>query len=181
MFEAFKNLPPEFVVFLISTLPVFELRGAIPIGVIHYNLPLWKTLILSILGNILPVPFLLVLLRPIAIFTSRWEITRRFFEFLYDRARKKGVSVARLKFLGLYLFVAIPLPGTGAWTGSLVAEVFNMDFKRSFLAITLGVITAGFVISFISSFGIIAVLIFFTVLVLISYILSRGSESPFSQ
>lgn len=176
MFEAFKNLPPELVVFLLASLPIFELRGAIPLGVIHYNLPLWKTLILGILGNILPVPFLLISLKPISTFTGRWRITKKFFEFLYDMARRKGISVTRLKFWGLYLFVAVPLPGTGAWMGSLVAEVFNMDFKHSFLAITLGVITAGLVMTFVSSFGIVAVILFFTALVLVSYILSRGSE-----
>ncbi|MEO0139122.1 MAG: small multi-drug export protein [candidate division WOR-3 bacterium] len=181
MVEVFKNLPPELVVFLVASLPIFELRGAIPLGILHYNLPLWKTLVLGILGNLLPVPFLLILLRPIAIFTGRWRITKKFFEFLYDRARRKGVSIARLKLLGLYLFVAIPLPGTGAWTGSLVAEVFNMDFKHSLFAITLGVITAGFVMTFVSSFGIIAVIVFFTALAVISYILSRGSEGPLSQ
>ncbi len=174
MVEHLKGLPPEIAVFIISALPVFELRGAIPIGVIYYNLPLWKVFLISLTGNLLPVPFLLLLLRPISTLTSRWWLTKKFFDFLYNRARRKGVSIKRLKILGLYLFVAIPIPGTGAWMGSVIAEVLNMDFKSSFLAISLGVITAGIVLTFVSSFGIMAVIVFFGIILFFSYIISRN-------
>jgi len=173
LLDYLKGLPPEIAVFIVATLPVFELRGAIPIGVIYYNLPLWKVFFISLMGNILPVPFLLLLLRPISTLTSRWWLTKKFFDFLYDRARRKGVSIKRLKILGLYLFVAVPIPGTGAWMGSVIAEVLNMDFKSAFLAISLGVITAGIVLTFVSSFGIMAVIAFFGILFLFSYIIFR--------
>jgi Predicted membrane protein len=173
LLEQLKGLPPELGVFLVASLPIFELRGAIPLGIFYYDLPPWKTLILAILGNILPLPFLLLFLRPISVITSRWGITRAFFDFLYKSARKKGVSVLRLKLIGLYLFVALPVPGTGAWMGALVAEVFNLGFFPALISISLGVITAGLVITFVSKFGIFAILAFFVLLFIISYFLSR--------
>jgi len=173
LLEHIRGLPPELAVLFVAALPIFELRGAIPLGIIYYNLPFWKTLILAMFGNILPVPFLLLLLKPVSILTSRWRISKYIFELLYKTARKKGVSVSRLKLLGLYLFVALPVPGTGAWMGSLVAEVFNIPFLPAFLSISLGVITAGFVVAFVSKLGIIAVVVFFVILFVISYFLSR--------
>ncbi len=173
LIEHISSLPPEIAVLTIAAMPVFELRGSIPLGVIYFKMPLWKALTISIVGNLIPVPFLLLLLKPISEIASKWSITRRFFEWLYGRAREKGVSVKRLKLLGLYMFVAIPVPGTGAWMGSVIAEVMNIDFKSSLLMITLGVITAGIVITFVSSFGPLAVVAFFGLLFMVLYILAK--------
>ncbi len=173
MVDYLKNLPPELAVLIVSFLPIFELRGAIPLGVLYYNLPLWKTLILSLVGNLLPVPILLILLRPLSNLASRWGITKMIFDILFGIARRKGVSVSRLKILGLYLFVALPVPGTGAWMGTVIAEVFNVGFFPALVSICLGVVTAGFVVAFVSKFGILFVLAFFTLLFILSYFLSK--------
>ncbi|NPA80322.1 MAG: small multi-drug export protein [Thermotogae bacterium] len=154
-------------------MPILELRGAIPLGVFYYGMPVWKALLIAIAGNLLPVPFLLILLRPLNVLSRRWWLTRRFFNWLYDRARRKGISVQRLKALGVFLFVAIPMPGTGAWMGSVVAEVFDVPFATALLSITLGVITAGILIALASYVGWWAVALLFGILLILSYLLSR--------
>ncbi len=168
-----KNLPPEVAVVVAASLPVLELRGAIPLGVLYYDLPVWKVFLLAVVGNLIPVPFLLLLLRPVSRLAHRWGPTKRFFVWLYERARKKGVSVERLEALGVFLFVAVPVPGTGAWMGSVVAEVFGLPFRTAFVSILLGVITAGVVVSFVSRMGLWAVAAFFAALFVSSYLFAR--------
>jgi len=160
-------------VFTAATLPLLELRGAIPMGVIYYGMPPWKAFLIAVLGNLLPVPFLLILLRPLSEISQRWKPTRRFFNWLYERARRKGVSVRRLKALGVFLFVAIPMPGTGAWMGSVVAEVFALPFKEAFFSIAAGVLVAGVIVSFASHIGWWAVALLFIALLLLSLLLAR--------
>lgn len=137
-------------VFGFAMVPVFELRGAIPIGVAS-GLPFWSAFLTAFLGNLLPVPFLILFTRRI------FEWLRRkssFLERLVSRMEKKAASKEELlkkyELLGLCILVAIPLPGTGAWTGSLVAAVFDIRLKHAFPAIALGVLIAGVIVSIVT-------------------------------
>lgn len=133
-------------VFLLSMVPVIELRGGIPFGLL-LGLGYTRSIILSILGNLLPIPFLIVYGRRTLLYFARFQKFGAPFRWILSLGEKK---VARLKtalFIGLWLFVAIPLPGTGAWTGALIAITLNLDFRRSFPAIALGVLTAAAIIT----------------------------------
>ena len=138
------------VTFFISMVPVVELRGAIPIGTAN-GLPLWVAIAISIIGNLIPVPFIIIFIRKIFTWLRRKSqglnhlVTR-----LENRATKKSDVVQRYAFWGLFVLVAIPLPGTGAWTGSLVAAMLDMRLKRAFPAIALGVVTAGAIVAFVT-------------------------------
>ena len=136
--------------FLISMVPVVELRGAIPIGVAH-GLNFWVAIAVSIVGNLVPVPFIIIFIRKIFAWLrtkSAWLnnlVTR-----LENRALKKTDTVRKFKFWGLFIFVAIPLPGTGAWTGALVAAMLEMRVKDAFPAIALGVLPACIIVAFVT-------------------------------
>ena len=133
--------------FFISMVPVLELRGAIPFGT-AYGLPLWAAILISIVGNLVPVPFIIIFIRKIFAWLRRKNqkldhlVTR-----LEIRAEKKSDVVQKYAFWGLFVLVAIPLPGTGAWTGALVAAMLDMRLKRAFPAIALGVIAAGVIVA----------------------------------
>ena len=136
--------------FFISMVPVLELRGAIPFGT-AYGLPLWAAILISIVGNLVPVPFIIIFIRKIFAWLRRKNqkldhlVTR-----LEIRAEKKSDVVQKYAFWGLFVLVAIPLPGTGAWTGALVAAMLDMRLKRAFPAIALGVIAAGVIVAFVT-------------------------------
>ena len=133
--------------FLISMVPVVELRGAIPIAVAH-GLPFWWAIPVAIVGNLVPVPFIIVFIKKIFAWLrtkSRWLenlVTR-----LENRAIGKIDTVKKYAFWGLFLFVAIPLPGTGAWTGSLFAALLDIDFKKALPIVALGVLIADLIMS----------------------------------
>ena len=137
-------------VFGLAMVPVFELRGAIPVGVAA-GLPFWIVFITAILGNLLPVPFLILFTRRV------FEWLRKksaFLERLGSRLEKKAAAkedlLKKYELLGLCILVAIPLPGTGAWTGSLVAAVFDIRLKHAFPAIALGVLIAAVIVSVVT-------------------------------
>ncbi len=137
--------------FFISMVPVIELRGAIPIGT-GMGLPLWLAIFVSIIGNMVPVPFIIVFIRKI------FEWMRKklpkldgLVSKLEARADKHKETVLKYEFWGLFILVAIPLPGTGAWTGALVAAMMDMRLKKAVPAIFLGVVTAGIVVAFATS------------------------------
>lgn len=141
-----------FIVFLVSMLPLIELRGAIPIAV-GYGLPIVPSYVVAVLGNIIPVPFIFFFARKVL----EWGADKKYIGKFCSWCIQKGVKGSgkllnksnqkKSGGLGLYialmLFVGIPLPGTGAWTGTLAASFLNMDFKKSVIAVTLGVILAG--------------------------------------
>ncbi len=136
--------------FLISMVPVVELRGAIPIGVAH-GLPFWWAIPVAIVGNLVPVPFIIIFIKKIFAWLrtkSKWlnDLVTR----LENRAISKIDTVKKYQFWGLFMFVAIPLPGTGAWTGALIAAMMDMDLKDAWPSITLGVITAGAIVAFVT-------------------------------
>ena len=143
-----------FGIFLISMLPVVELRGAIPVGA-AIGLPWYLNMIVSIVGNLLPVPFILLFSVKAFEFMKKHNILVKFIEKIENRAKKRSEGLATGEFIGLMLFVAIPFPGTGAWTGALIAALLQFDRKRSFIYITLGVLIAA-AIMIAASYGVIS-------------------------
>ncbi len=138
---------------LVSMVPVVELRGGIPFGVAA-GLPVWAAYLAAMIGNMLPVPFILAYIRRIFQWMrSRLPRLDHLVDRLEDKAHLKGEKVSRYKYLGLAIFVAVPLPGTGAWTGGLAAAFLDMPLKRALPSIFLGVAVAGFLISALA-FGI---------------------------
>lgn len=141
---------PYIKVFLISMVPVLELRAAIPLGVAS-ELPLWPVIIVSVLGNLFPVPFILLFLKQVFAFLEKHSKRgAKLVAWLNDRAAKKGEKLYKSEVFGLFLLVAIPLPGTGAWTGALVARVFDIRAKVAVPAIAAGVLAAAVITSLIT-------------------------------
>lgn len=137
--------------FLISMVPVLELRGAIPIGVAH-GLDYRAAIAVSIVGNLVPVPFIVLFIRKIfAWLRTKSERLNAFVTRMEQRALKKSDTVRRARFWGLFLFVAIPLPGTGAWTGTLAASILDMKFKDVLIACMGGVLLAGIIMGLASA------------------------------
>ncbi|HID56077.1 TPA: ligand-binding protein SH3 [Candidatus Poribacteria bacterium] len=132
--------------------PIFELRGAIPLKLI-FNMPLWQVYALSVAGNIIPALFLLLWLDPVSSWLmARSKMAERFFRWLFARTRRRSRTVERYGAIGLSLFVAIPLPVTGAWTGCVAAFLFGIRFRYALPAVIAGVMIAGVVVS-ILTFG----------------------------
>lgn len=148
------GLAPELIVFLVATLPIIELRGAIPLGINLFNFPWYKVVPLAIFGNLVPVPFILVFLEKVAKFLSRSRLFKKFFDWLFTRTRKKSRLIEEYEMIGLMLFVAIPLPVTGAWTGAVAAFLLGLKFKGALIAIFLGVLIAATVVTVLSLLGI---------------------------
>ena len=141
------------IVFLISMVPLIELRGAIPYAV-GFQLPLLPSYIVAILGNMLPVPFIFLFARKVLEWGKDKKLTKKFFTFCLEKGNKGGKKLqekaGRNVYFALFLFVGIPLPGTGAWTGTLAASLLNLDFKKSVIAIMGGVVLAGIIMGVIS-------------------------------
>jgi uncharacterized membrane protein len=134
--------------FGVAMMPVLELRGEIPVGVAN-GLDLWTAIGVSIIGNLVPVPFIIIFIRKI--FDWMKKVSKKFHalvEKLENRAEEKSEVVLKYAFWGLVILVAIPLPGTGAWTGALVAAMLNMRLKKAFPAIALGVLIAAVIVAF---------------------------------
>jgi uncharacterized membrane protein len=147
------NLPKELIVTLISMVPVFELRGALPVAINVFGFPWYYALFFSILGNILPVPFLLLFWDGLSRLFYHIGFLKRPLDWLFERTRKQSVTIGKYKFWGLLVFVAVPIPLTGAWTASLVAVLLGMQFWPSFLSIFGGVIVAGVIVTALSLMG----------------------------
>ena len=152
------NIKNYLWVFFISLVPIVELRGAIPIGASLGNewLP---NMLLCIVGNLIPVPFILLFIRHIVSWLKKTRFSR-VAEWIENKAQKNSAKVMKYASLGLLLFVAIPLPGTGAWTGALVAAMFDMRMKYALPSIAAGVVTAA-VIMTLASYGFVSFLSFF--------------------
>ena len=144
-------------VFLVSMVPLIELRGAIPYGVL-YGLPLWLTFAVAIVGNMLPVPLIYFLARRVLVWGQDKPLIGRFFSLCLRKGEAAGeklkAKAGRGLFWALLLFVGIPLPGTGAWTGTLAASLLNMGFKKSVLACMGGVVLAGVIMGTLSLLGV---------------------------
>ena len=148
-----RGLSPELVVVLIAALPIVELRGAVPVGILFFCMPWWQAVLWAVLGNIAPIIIVLLLLERIVAWLSHIALFRRFFEWLFARARSKSASIEKYEFWGLATFVGIPLPGTGAWTGAVAAEVLGLSYWKSLLSIFVGVLMAATVVTFLSVLG----------------------------
>ena len=136
--------------FLVAMVPVVELRGAIPFGVVR-GLNLWTAIIASVLGNLVPVPFIILFIRRIfAWMRAHMPKLDGLVTRMEKKAEKNRAAVEKYAFWGLAILVAIPLPGTGAWTGALVAAMMEMRLKRAFPAIVIGVVIAGVIVSIVT-------------------------------
>ncbi len=152
------------IVFLVSMVPLIELRGAVPIGLspaFGAELPIIPLYITCIIGNMLPVPFIFFFARKSLVWGSDKQFIGKFFKFCLEKGEKGGKKLqekaGRSVYVALFLFVGIPLPGTGAWTGTLAASLLDMDFKKSSISIMAGVILAGIIMGLASAgvFGVI--------------------------
>ncbi len=151
-----KGVAPELIVVIISMIPVVELRGSIPVAILLFNIPWLEAAVLSIIGNMIPVPFLLLLIDWFFGLISKVKPGRKFTEWLFTRTRRKGKSIEKYEEIGLVVFVGIPLPGTGGWTGALAANIFGLRFWRSMLFIFFGVIMAAIIVTALSLMGTLA-------------------------
>lgn len=142
-----EHFPPQLAVFLISMVPLVECRGAIPFGMVVLKMPMWEVLPLAIAGNILPVPFILLLIRPVIAWFKKTRLFRPLAEWIERKADKKKDQVLKYSKWGLVAFVAIPVPGTGAWTGALIAALLDMRMKSAFFTILLGMICAALIMT----------------------------------
>ena len=141
--------------FLMAMVPIIELRGAIPYGAGIAGLPIWQAALIAVLGNLLPVPFLVVFTRDVFAWMRKKSDKLNSIVLRMERKADKNKDVVlRYEFWGLMILVAIPLPGTGAWTGCMIAAALEMDKKKAFLSALLGVLMAS-VIMMILSFGVI--------------------------
>jgi len=161
-----KGLSKEAAIVAISTLPIVELRGAIPVG--HVLIPdtdkstrlgrddlrrSARIFLYAVLGNMLPVPFILLLLGPVSNLCMKVPVGKKFFDWLFARTRRKTADIEKYEFWGLAIFVAVPLPATGAWTGAMAGWLLGLNFFRSLLSIFFGVLGAGVVMTALALLG----------------------------
>ncbi|NLO46453.1 MAG: small multi-drug export protein [Clostridiales bacterium] len=146
-----KGISKEIVIFLISLMPVFELRGGL-IAASFLDVDFVKAFFICLLGNIIPIPFILIFIRKIFQFLRDKRGFKKIIEKLEVRSMRKSDKVKRWRDWGLLLFVAIPLPGTGGWTGALIAALLDMRIRKSLPIISLGVLLAGIIMSVLTYF-----------------------------
>jgi uncharacterized membrane protein len=155
MLEELINLgiAKELIVVIISALPVVELRGALPVAINLFNMPWYWAFCLAVIGNMLPVPILLLFFESLAKIVSKVEIGKRLVGWVFRHTRRHEKMIQKYEWLGLMLFVAIPLPMTGAWTGSIIAFILGMRFTYAFLSILCGVLIAGAIVTCLCLLG----------------------------
>ena len=134
-------------VLALAALPISELRGAIPVAITSFHFPWYYTFVLAVIGNLLPVPFILLFLDTASRLLSKVGFFDRILKWLFAQTRRRGKIIERYERIGLALFVAIPLPVTGAWTGSLAAVLFGLKFKHALLSIFIGILIAGTIVT----------------------------------
>lgn len=149
LFEWLLGAGREAAVFLISMVPLVELRGAVPYGTL-LGMPWLQTLLIAIAGNILPIPFVVLFAEKLLDWLSRLPPFRGFSAWYKNKLDSKKDKVTRYAHIGLFLFVAIPLPGTGAWSGAAIASLLKMPVGKAFCSIALGVIAAGIIMTLVS-------------------------------
>ena len=150
-----NKIPGELTIFIISLLPVLELRGGL-IAAVLLGVPLWKAFLICYIANMLPVPFIILFIKKVFEFLRRFKLFAKFVDKLEAKTEKNKDKIMRYKQWGLLLFVAIPLPGTGAvietgaWTGALFAALLDIDIKKAIPIIALGVLIAGVIVAVLS-------------------------------
>ncbi len=155
--ELFGGINKELVIFIISLMPILELRGGL-LAATLLDVEFIRAAIICILGNVLPIPFVLLFLKYILKVLSKWKFTTKIVNWLEKKVHDKREQIDKYGYFGLVLFVGIPLPGTGAWTGALLAVMLDLNRKKSFICILLGVLMAAVIMS-ILSYGILGNLI----------------------
>jgi uncharacterized membrane protein len=150
-----NQLPKDYIVIIVGALPISELRGAIPLA-LSFGMPLVKAFWLAVLGNCLIVAPALFLFAPVTKALRKFKIWARFFDWVFKRTKNNSDAIAKYEALGLAIFVAIPLPMTGAWSGVIAASLFKIRFRYAFLAIISGVICAGLIVSALCVLGILS-------------------------
>ncbi len=148
-----STLSKELITVILSMLPVAELRLSIPIAITVFHMPWYEAFGLGVLGNLIPVPFLLLFFDGASKLVQKIPIGKRFIDWLLKRTARHTASIQKYEFAGLAVFVAIPLPLTGAWTASLLAYILGLKFWPSFLAICLGVIGAAIIVTILTLLG----------------------------
>ncbi|OUP22302.1 small multi-drug export protein [Lachnoclostridium sp. An196] len=151
------KISKEMIVFVISMVPILELRGGL-LAASLLNIPIVRAIWYCVIGNIIPVPFILLLITPIFNRLKKMRLFRPMVEKLESRALGKSEQIERYEFWGLALFVGVPLPGTGAWTGALIASLLGIRFRKAFPAIILGIFIATIIMSIVS-YGLLGALI----------------------
>lgn len=141
-FTAMSEGMKYFMTFIISMLPIIEIRGAAPVG-IALNLNEVLVYVISVLGNMLPIPFIVMFARTVINWMKQKGFFKKLTDFIENKVEKNKEKILKYEKWGLFIFVAIPLPGTGAWTGALIASFLDMRLKNCFLPIFMGVVAAG--------------------------------------
>ena len=145
----FGNLNKDVIIFIISLMPILELRGGLlAASLLHVEFV--KAVVICVIGNLLPIPIVLLFLEKVLEILAKWNVTKKIVTWLEKKVDSKRDQIDKYGYLGLVLFVGIPLPGTGAWTGSLLAVMLGLDKKKSFACILLGVILAAIIMSIVS-------------------------------
>ena len=142
-------VPKEIIVFIISMIPILELRGGL-IAASLLDIEIVQAIIYCVIGNIIPIPFILLLITPIFAWMKKTKLFKPLAEKLESKAMGKKEQIEKYEFWGVVLFVGIPLPGTGAWTGALIASLLEMKFKKAFPAIILGILIATIIMAIVS-------------------------------
>lgn len=155
--ELFGGINKELVIFIISLMPILELRGGL-LAATLLDVEFIRAAIICILGNVLPIPFVLLFLKYVLDILSKWKVTKKIVNWLEKKVHDKREQIDKYGYWGLVIFVGIPLPGTGAWTGALLAVMLGLNRKKSFVCILLGVLMAAIIMS-ILSYGILGNLI----------------------
>ncbi len=158
LFDFLKNISAEIYVFVVSMFPIVELRGAIPLGA-AMGMNIFECFFLSVFGNLIPIPFILIFIKKILEWMSKSKILflNKLSNKLIKKADERSTKMNKASLWALFAFVAIPLPGTGGWTGALIAALAGMRFKKSFLTIICGVIVAGIIMT-LASYGVVSFL-----------------------
>ena len=155
--DLFGGINKDIVIFIISLMPILELRGGlIAASLLHVEFV--RAVIICVVGNVLPIPVVLLFLKKVLDILGKWNVTKRIVTWLEKKVDSKREQIDKYGYLGLILFVGIPLPGTGAWTGSLLAVMLGLNKKKSFICILIGVALAAVIMS-ISSYGILGSLL----------------------
>ena len=155
--DLFGGISKDIIIFVISLMPILELRGGL-LAASLLDVEFIRAAVICIVGNVLPIPFVLLFLRLVLDLFEKWNVTKKIVIWLEKKVEEKREQIDKYGYLGLIIFVGVPLPGTGAWTGALLAVMLGLDRKKSFVCIIIGVLMAAVIMS-VLSYGILGNLI----------------------
>lgn len=149
LIDLFGGINKDIIIFIISLMPILELRGGL-LAASLLDVEFVRAAIICIVGNVLPIPIVLLFLKKVLDLFEKWKVTKKIVDWLLKKVESKREQIDKYGYWGLVLFVGIPLPGTGAWTGSLLAVVLGLNRKKSFVCILIGVLLAAIIMSILS-------------------------------